>query len=197
MKFLTVLLPFVAVALAAPAKRGTCANPEVRKEWRSLTQDERNSFHKAVKCLQTKPSDVAGQTLFDRFSSLHVDMFGESMCTARVSLVIELTSIYSPLRCCVLALAQILFVCPPEEPKRVRIRWPNHVSISVETHLYIYAHIWKYERYWDWTRDANKNMAKSEIFDPTKGFGGDGKATDNSCVQNGPYGKSSFSVCAH
>ncbi|QRW00473.1 tyrosinase [Ceratobasidium sp. AG-Ba] len=68
----------MSLAFALPSqKRQSCTNPTVRKEWRSLTQDQRDQFHKATKCLQTKPSNVGGQSLFDRYSSLHVDMFGD------------------------------------------------------------------------------------------------------------------------
>lgn len=81
---IATLLSFAALALAAPfQKRQSCTNPSVRKEWRSLTQDQRNQFHQAVKCLQTKPSDIDGQTLFDRFSSLHVGKAGEIHYVAR------------------------------------------------------------------------------------------------------------------
>ncbi|KAG8738255.1 hypothetical protein FRC10_007088 [Ceratobasidium sp. 414] len=128
MKFAAALLSLATAVLALPAqKRQQCANPTVRVEWRSLNQDQRNQFHQAIKCLQTKPSNENGQTLFDRYSSLHVDMF---------------------------------------DNKR---------------------------RYWDWTIDA-KNMAKSEMFSPTTGFGGNGSPTDH-CVQDGPYGvRSNFSI---
>ncbi|KAB5593710.1 hypothetical protein CTheo_2893 [Ceratobasidium theobromae] len=75
MRFLTVLLPFAAAVLAVPTKRQQCTNPAVRVEWRSLTADQRTSFHNAVKCMQSKPSNVDRQSLFDRYSSLHVDIF--------------------------------------------------------------------------------------------------------------------------
>lgn len=80
MKLIATLLPIVTLALAVPADRRQqqCSNPSVRMEWRSLEQDQRDQFHQAIKCLQTKPSNEGSQSLFDRYSSLHVDMFDDS-----------------------------------------------------------------------------------------------------------------------
>ncbi|EUC60319.1 tyrosinase tyrosinase: common central domain protein [Rhizoctonia solani AG-3 Rhs1AP] len=53
---------------------GKCTNPAIRREWRTLSQDQRDSFHSAVKCLQTKPSALnvpESQTLYDDFSYVH------------------------------------------------------------------------------------------------------------------------------
>ncbi|GAB1517310.1 hypothetical protein RhiTH_000356 [Rhizoctonia solani] len=77
MKFFAVLIPLAAAVLAVPSKSEECTNPEIRVEWRSLTQDQRNSYHNAVKCLQTKPSGVEGLSQYDLFSKRHVDLFGD------------------------------------------------------------------------------------------------------------------------
>ncbi|KAG8685737.1 hypothetical protein FRC08_012942, partial [Ceratobasidium sp. 394] len=53
----------------------TCQSPAVHVEWRSLTQAQRDSFHNAVKCLQTKPSNVKGASEFDRYPSVHTDVY--------------------------------------------------------------------------------------------------------------------------
>jgi hypothetical protein len=90
MKFLAMLLPLTAVVLAIPSKRGECTTPQVRVEWRSLTQDQRDSYHSATKCLQNKPSGVEGQSLYDRFAQNHVDMFGGSALFLLFSLCILL-----------------------------------------------------------------------------------------------------------
>lgn len=84
MKFLAAtLLAFSAIVSAVPAhkghKRATCTNPVVHVEWRSLTQDQRNSYHKAVKCLQTKTSNVSGVSAFDRYPSVHDRVFGNGI----------------------------------------------------------------------------------------------------------------------
>ncbi|CAE6472799.1 unnamed protein product [Rhizoctonia solani] len=74
MRLFAVILPFAAAVIAVS---NTCNSIETRVEWGKLTQDQRNSYHNAVKCLQTKPSGVvSGQSLFDRFAKNHVDMFG-------------------------------------------------------------------------------------------------------------------------
>ena len=63
-----MLLPFAAAVTAATANKGTCMEPEVRVEWRTLTQDQRDSYHKAVKCLQTKPAaEFDGRSQYDYF----------------------------------------------------------------------------------------------------------------------------------
>ncbi|KAG9128597.1 hypothetical protein FRC07_000030, partial [Ceratobasidium sp. 392] len=80
MKFLaTALLALSAVASAAPTEKraGNCTNPVVHAEWRSLTQAQHNSFHQAVKCLQTRPSNVEGMSAFDRYPSVHKNLFGD------------------------------------------------------------------------------------------------------------------------
>ncbi|CAE6503803.1 unnamed protein product [Rhizoctonia solani] len=150
MRFFALLVPLVGAVLAAsPCERDVqCTNPKVRVEWRSLSQDQRNEYHKAIKCLQNKPSGVDGQSMYDRFSKNHVDMFGG---IHYVAAFLAWHRYYSHAR------AGALEDCGYKGPTP----------------------------YWDWTKDVN-NMAKSEIFDPIKGFGGNGKGRQM-CVQNGPY----------
>ncbi|KAF8610464.1 Di-copper centre-containing protein [Ceratobasidium sp. AG-I] len=84
MKFIAAtLLALSAIVSAVPAhkahaahKRATCTNPVVHVEWRSLTQAQRNSYHQAVKCLQTKKSNISGVSAFDRYPSVHDNVFG-------------------------------------------------------------------------------------------------------------------------
>ncbi|QRV80132.1 tyrosinase [Ceratobasidium sp. AG-Ba] len=75
--FAAVILALTGLVSAMPAEKraGNCTSPAVHVEWRSLTQDQRNSFHNAVKCLRTKTS--SGVTLFDRYPSVHSDLFGQ------------------------------------------------------------------------------------------------------------------------
>ncbi|KAG9097993.1 hypothetical protein FS749_004954 [Ceratobasidium sp. UAMH 11750] len=80
MKFFAVLLALPALLVSAvPTQKsvGACKNPVVHVEWRSLTQAQRNSFHKAVKCLQTKASNVKGVSRFDRYPSVHDSVYGK------------------------------------------------------------------------------------------------------------------------
>ncbi|KAG8765393.1 hypothetical protein FRC12_007511 [Ceratobasidium sp. 428] len=81
MKLLAVALLALSTIVSASTPKhkhkraSTCKNPVVHVEWRSLTQAQRDSFHKAVKCLQTKPSNVKGTFEFDRYPKVHVDVF--------------------------------------------------------------------------------------------------------------------------
>ncbi|CAE6459286.1 unnamed protein product [Rhizoctonia solani] len=56
--FWTGFLLALPGAFLAPTKRSDCTNPAIRREWSTLPQSQRDAFHKAVKCLQTKPSIV-------------------------------------------------------------------------------------------------------------------------------------------
>jgi hypothetical protein len=101
MKFLVVLLPLTAVVLAVPSKRGQCTNPEVRVEWLGLTQEQRDSYHNATKCLQTKPSGVEGQSLYDRFAQNHMDMYAGSALFLLFSQAFAITPSLSSFRRCI------------------------------------------------------------------------------------------------
>ncbi|EUC60320.1 tyrosinase tyrosinase: common central domain protein [Rhizoctonia solani AG-3 Rhs1AP] len=77
--FWLALLYILPTALSAPVTGSTkgigkCTNPAIRREWRTLSQDQKDSFHSAVKCLQNKPSALnvlESQTLYDDFSYVH------------------------------------------------------------------------------------------------------------------------------
>ncbi|KAF8673046.1 Common central domain of tyrosinase [Rhizoctonia solani] len=65
--------PVAGNATKAPTTYG-CKNPVVRREWRTLSQGQKDQFHKAVKCLQDQPSvfDFEGsKNIFDDFSYVH------------------------------------------------------------------------------------------------------------------------------
>ncbi|GAB1522034.1 tyrosinase [Rhizoctonia solani] len=74
--FWATLLLVLPGILSAPAKRTQCTNPRIRRNWNSLSQAQRDAFHKATKCLQTKPSIVesggASKTLYDDYSYIHL-----------------------------------------------------------------------------------------------------------------------------
>ncbi|QRW14985.1 tyrosinase [Ceratobasidium sp. AG-Ba] len=76
--FAAAILALTGFVSAMPAEKraGNCTSPAVHMEWRSLSQAQRNSFHNAVKCLQTKPSNVNGVSSFNRYPSVHSDVFG-------------------------------------------------------------------------------------------------------------------------
>ncbi|EUC55929.1 tyrosinase tyrosinase: common central domain protein [Rhizoctonia solani AG-3 Rhs1AP] len=71
----TALLSVFPAALSAPTKRTQCTNPMIRRNWDTLPQEKRDAFHKAVKCLQTKPSIVESgglsKTLYDDYGYIH------------------------------------------------------------------------------------------------------------------------------
>ncbi|KAL5639188.1 hypothetical protein ACGC1H_006638 [Rhizoctonia solani] len=76
--FWIALLAFLPATISAPVtgstKSAECTNPVVRREWRTLSQGQRDKFHKAIKCLQDKPStfDVEeSKNLFDDFGYVH------------------------------------------------------------------------------------------------------------------------------
>lgn len=54
-----------------------CVHPQLRREWRSLSRQEKRSYISAVQCLKTMPSQLAlNQTLYDDFPWVHKH-FGE------------------------------------------------------------------------------------------------------------------------
>ncbi|KDN41476.1 hypothetical protein RSAG8_07426, partial [Rhizoctonia solani AG-8 WAC10335] len=71
----TALLFVLPGALSAPTKRAECTDPLIRREWSTLSQEKRDSFHKAVKCLQDMPSmvesDGVSKTRYDDYSYVH------------------------------------------------------------------------------------------------------------------------------
>ncbi|KAG8694638.1 hypothetical protein FRC09_009719 [Ceratobasidium sp. 395] len=75
--FAATLLALSTLVSAVPMEKraGNCTNPAVHVEWRSLTQAQRSSFHKAVKCLQTKASNIKGKSVFDSYPSVHDNVF--------------------------------------------------------------------------------------------------------------------------
>ncbi|KAF8756035.1 Common central domain of tyrosinase [Rhizoctonia solani] len=54
----TALLFVLPAVISAPTKSTKCTRPKIRREWSTLPQSKRDAFHKAVKCLQSKPSIV-------------------------------------------------------------------------------------------------------------------------------------------
>ncbi|CAE6423116.1 unnamed protein product [Rhizoctonia solani] len=162
MKFIAILIPLASAVLAVPSNGDKCTAPETRVEWGSLTPAQRNSYHNAIKCLQTKPSGEEGVSVYDRFAKNHVDFFSS---IHYVAAFLPWHRYYSHAR------FGLMKDCGYDGPNT----------------------------YWDWTKDVN-NMASSEIFHPTKGFGGTGKrSTSNgatyTCIADGPYSsRSNFTI---
>ncbi|CUA73071.1 hypothetical protein RSOLAG22IIIB_10518 [Rhizoctonia solani] len=153
MRSFTVLLTLTATVIAAGVKKGTCMRPDLRVEWRTLTEAQKASYHKAVKCLQTKPSpEFKGRSQYDYFAWMY---------DTQIQHVHQAASFLPWHRYFTFAHTQFLKDCGYEGPTP----------------------------YWDWTKDVN-NMPKSQIFDITTGFGGDGEKQGH-CVQGGPYSATS------
>ncbi|EUC60736.1 tyrosinase tyrosinase: common central domain protein [Rhizoctonia solani AG-3 Rhs1AP] len=83
MKFALVLLPFAIAVAAASIKTELCRDPELRVEWRTMTEVQRDSYHKAVKCMQTKrvPSS-GGMSQYDYFAWMYMAKYKEVHQTA-------------------------------------------------------------------------------------------------------------------
>ncbi|KAG8738649.1 hypothetical protein FRC10_006638 [Ceratobasidium sp. 414] len=172
MKFLTsalLALSTVVVSAAQNATAGTCKYPVVHVEWRSLNQTQRDSYHKAVKCLRNKTSKVKGQTKYSQYPSVHDNVFdrGSSLCGA------------------IPALASLVPVAASPRPPGLWLHWAVSVGFVFQTGVIKTSRT--ANRYWDWTIDSHKPIA-SEIWDPVTGFGGNGNThTSAHCVENGPY----------
>jgi tyrosinase len=56
----------------------TCDDPPTRREWRSLSTDERRAYTDAVRCLTTRPSRQLPQdSLYDDIAYVHIDTGAE------------------------------------------------------------------------------------------------------------------------
>ena len=57
-----------------------CPNPPTRREWRSLSRDEKQDYLTAVQCLREKPSRLGlNQSLYDDFPWVHIRFGGYCM----------------------------------------------------------------------------------------------------------------------
>jgi tyrosinase len=57
-----------------------CKDPAIRGEWRSLSQDEKKEYIKAVQCLKETPSRLGlNQSLYDDFPYIHSTVGDASM----------------------------------------------------------------------------------------------------------------------
>ena len=57
-----------------------CPNPPTRREWRSLSRDEKQDYLLAVQCLRETPSRLGlNQSLYDDFPYVHIRVGGYCM----------------------------------------------------------------------------------------------------------------------
>ncbi|KAG4438583.1 hypothetical protein IFR05_005958 [Cadophora sp. M221] len=151
----------------------------VRKEWRTLTKNERLAYIKAFKCLQSEPARFqslypGSRTRYDDYQALHIAMTEK----------IHFTGIFLP--------------------------WHRQYVALFEQDLRQTCGYNGAQPYWDWSKDAGSlnSWAKSPLFDPVYGFGGNGAyiadttgltitsaleipgRTGGGCVTTGPWANS-------
>ncbi|KAJ6521931.1 Di-copper centre-containing protein [Mycena vulgaris] len=172
-RLLTLSFFFVSLLLLGGATQtGNCTHPAVRKEWRSLSHEDKGGWIAAVNCLanirsnkvfvaSVNPPDIAAYnasgSLFDDFVYAHMDLNHH----------IHMTGFFFPWH-----------------------RW----------HIYSFDQALRnscgYQGpfpYWDWTQDA-ANFYESPFFkdsDPTTGMGGWGDASTQFRVLDGGFSASS------
>jgi tyrosinase len=72
-------LLFAILGAAAAVSNCTCKEPAVRKEWRQLSEESRQSYLQAVLCLRSKPSRLGLETsLYEDFPYVHARVDTES-----------------------------------------------------------------------------------------------------------------------
>ncbi|KAJ5174026.1 uncharacterized protein N7500_001957 [Penicillium coprophilum] len=158
----------------------SCKDPPLRKEWRDLSMRERRDYIGAVRCLAARPAMTGLEnvvTHFDDFQATHSD-------------------------------------------QTPWIHWVGHFVLWHRYYLATYEKALREvcgyqggQPYWNWSLDAsstdNSSMAifETDIFDPIRGFGGNGKympadetqnplnltgRTGGGCVEDGPFTPPSF-----
>ena len=67
-----------------------CRNPDIRREWRSLTPSEQQNYLDAAKCLEETPSSLMGQgTLYDDLVYVHMHVGSLCKCTVMPAYVLD------------------------------------------------------------------------------------------------------------
>jgi tyrosinase len=163
MKTLSILVAgLLAVAQLGDAA-ATAAATVVRKEWRTLTKTQQLDYIKAVRCMQTKPSRTNGawegaKNRFDDFEGLHI------VETDRIHYVVRLAPPLDVIQTETLT-AQGHFL--PWHRQFIRL-WEKDLCSTCNYRGAL--------PYWDWTLDAKDRtgLAKSPLWDPVYGFGGNG-----------------------
>ncbi|PBK66344.1 Di-copper centre-containing protein [Armillaria solidipes] len=171
---------------ARDTEHGGCQNPSVRKEWRSLTDDEKADWISSIKCLAhlphnpnlsptVKPDNIppVNETgsYWDDISYMHMDMnfVVRRTCFGAVSLILTATR-------------QIHFT-------GLFLPWHRWYMHSVETALREKCGFSGTMPYWDWTRDA-ADFEGATIFaepDLRSGLGGWGHSEDDYLVHDGGF----------
>ncbi|KAJ5972601.1 uncharacterized protein N7479_002519 [Penicillium vulpinum] len=174
------LISLGLLLLVGDSVASSCRNPPLRKEWRELSIRERRDYIGAVRCLAARPAVTSLEnvvTHFDDFQATHSD-------------------------------------------QTPNIHWVGHFVLWHRYYLATYEKALREEcgyrggqPYWNWSLDAsstdNSSMAifETDVFHPTRGFGGNGKylpanetqnplnltgRTGGGCVEDGPFTPPNF-----
>ncbi|KAF2668920.1 Di-copper centre-containing protein [Microthyrium microscopicum] len=189
MRYLSVIAVVAACGLSVESRpenrvqgpSESCTNPRIRKEWRSLSIQERKDYIRATKCMQSAPSKFnkqfpVAQNRYDDFVALHVSVAVAGPTTPSVGPAFG-----------------------GHEEGNI-LPWHRYMIQLWEDAL-ISECGWKGGvPYWNWfldTPSGGGSFTKSPIFDPDSGFGGNGKkinstfslpgATGGGCVDSGPF----------
>ncbi|KAI0134261.1 hypothetical protein BJ170DRAFT_716707 [Xylariales sp. AK1849] len=160
---------------------GACLNPLVRKEWRTLTTNERQSYIAAVQCLQKAPARTSAlfsgvRSRFDDFQAEHIN----------VTDYIHFVGFFQPWH--------RTFVAQYEADLRSTCGYEGAQPY------------WD----WSSDASSPEAFVKAPVFDEVNGFGGNGPYIDSSndpsvrlhipgktgggCVPNGPFNNMSVNM---
>ncbi|TDZ67419.1 Tyrosinase-like protein orsC [Colletotrichum trifolii] len=142
----TAALPAGGHLLRRQQENSTCENPLVRREWRSLSLDDRKSYIDAVKCLYGKPA-VTPKDILPGASSMYDDFVGDHVLQADANHFVG--HFYA---------------------------WHRLIVWAYETELRNcgYAGAQPYWD-WSLDANSVEDMLASPVFDPESGFGGNGE----------------------
>lgn len=163
-------LAAAAAASAVPRATSSCTNPEVRKEWRELTDAEKAEYLRASVCLYNLPKE--------KYAAV------DAVTTRNDELVYTHFSLNE----------DIHFVAN-------FLPWHRWFVKLREDLLRSECGFNGTQPYWDWSIDADAvDMPNSPVFDPTTGFGGDGKRTESDepgfrrCVVDGAFANTNLTL---
>ncbi|KAL2839419.1 tyrosinase central domain protein [Aspergillus pseudoustus] len=152
--------------LVSRSQQCTEENMVVRKEWSSLSAQERVAYSDAVTCLQNLPSRL-DNTLYPGATNRHADFVAAHI---NYTFIIHQDAIFLP--------------------------WHRAFVYLFETALQEECGYNGSQPYWDWPAYAGPNgtLAKSKIFDGSyDSMGSNGKG-NNSCVYKGPFSQSNITT---
>ncbi|KAK1232749.1 hypothetical protein PQX77_004107 [Marasmius sp. AFHP31] len=172
LRIVTLLTLTLFHSVAYAQLSDTCSNPTVRREWRQLSDAEKQSFHQANLCLRGLPKQhyPDQDEVVNRLDDLTWTHF-----IAGNERQIHYVAHFLPWH--------RLFVDEHEKMLRSECGYQGTYP------------------YWDWSIDADaNNVANSPIWDPATGFGGNGHAVSGApegfrrCVLDGPYTNLTFTI---